>query len=317
MKEQQVKYEQLKRLIQAFSEPYRGTIYHYTSADGVSGIIDKHEIWMSNAAFTNDTTELRMLQHTQAIFKDSDFMYDAVRHEWHETLERQRYEDRYINNYYMASFSRKKDMLEQWRAYGNFCIGFDAKNLGVRRGVSLHSCLYTENDIRRWILNKEKIDEWKDLTDDEEKRNAAYNLLYVASIKYKNGHFKSEKEVRLITTSYHNWFYYNSPEMYEDDLPIHFRRHPVYGFPVPYVKFFIEQDNKNNIKRVKETEKEMKERKLKEEGIKERKLLPITEVIVGPMAHQKEAKAACEILLAERGYKSVRVSVSSIPYRGI
>ena len=309
-----MKYEQLNRLIQAFSEPYRGAIaiYHYTSADGVSGIIDKHEIWMSNAAFTNDTTELRMLQHTQAIFKDSDFMNDAVRHEW------QRFnEDRYINNFYMASFSRKKDMLEQWRAYGNFCIGFDAKKLSVRRRVPLYRCLYTENDIRRWILKKEKIDEWKGLTDEEEKRNAAYNLLYVASMKYKNRHFKSEKEVRLITKSEHNWFYYNSPEMYEDDLPIHFRRHPVYGFPVPYVKFFIEQDNKNNIKRVKETETEMKERKLKEEGIKERKLLPITEVIVGPMAHQKEAKAACEILLAERGYKSVKVSVSSIPYRGI
>jgi hypothetical protein len=166
-------------------------------------------------------------------------------------------------------------------------------------------------------LKKEKIDEWKGLTDSEEKTNAAYNLLYVASMKYKNKHFKSEKEVRLIATSHHNWIFQNTPEGYEDDLPIHFRRHPVYGFPVPYVKFFIEQDSSDNTKRVKETEKQMKERKLKEESIKERKLLPITEVIVGPMAHQKEAKAACEILLAERGYKNVRVSVSSIPYRGI
>jgi hypothetical protein len=121
----------------------------------------------------------------------------------------------------------------------------------------------------------------------------------------------------LITISHHNWFYDNSSEMYEDDLPIHFRRHPVYRFPVPYIKFFIEQDSKSNVKRVKEKEREMKARKLKEEGTKERKLLPITEVIIGPMAYQKEAKAACEILLAERGYKSVRVSVSSIPYRGI
>ena len=92
--------------------------------------------------------------------------------------------------------------------------------------------------------------------------------------------------------------------MYEDDPPIHFRRHPVYGFPVPYVKFFIEQDNgNNNAKRAKENEQEMKKRKLKKEGTKEIKLLPITEVIVGPMAYQKEAKAACEILLAGRGYK--------------
>ncbi len=50
---------------------------------------------------------------------------------------------------------------------------------------------------------------------------------------------------------------------------------------------------------------EMKTRKLKEEGTKEKKLLPITEVIIGPMAYQEEAKVACEIFLAERGYKKV------------
>lgn len=312
-----MKYEQLKTLIQTFSEPYRWNIYHYTSADGITGIIDKHEIWMSNTAFMNDTTELKMLQNTQAIFKDSDFTNDAVRHAWHEMLKRQRFnEDRHID-YYMASFSKKKNLLEQWRAYGNFCIGFDAKQLGIRRRVFLYSCLYNENDIRKWILKKEKIDKWNGITDDKEKRNAAYNLLYVASMKYKNKHFTSEKEVRLVTTSHHKWSYPNSSKMYEDDLPIHFRRHPMYGFPVPYVKFFIAQDSSDNTKKVKETERQMKERKLKEEGIKGRKLLPITEVIVGPMAHQKEAKVACEILLAERGYKNVRVSVSSIPYGGI
>lgn len=312
-----MKYEQLKKLIQAFSEPYRGTIYHYTSADGISGIIDNHEIWMSNTAFMNDTTELKMLQNAKAVFKDRDFVNDAVRHEWREILERQRFNENRQTDYYMASFSRKKDLLEQWRAYGNFCIGFDARRLAVKRRVFLYSCLYTENDIRRWVLKKEKIDEWEGLADDEEKRNGAYNLFYVASMKYKNKNFKSEKEVRLIATSHHNWFYENSPEMYEDDLPIHFRRHPSYGFPVPYVKFFIEHEGNGNTRRTKETEKAMKERKLKEEGIKPRKLLPITEVIVGPMAHQKEAKAACEILLSERGYKNMRVTESDIPYRGI
>jgi hypothetical protein len=312
-----VKYEQLKKLIQAFSEPYRGTMYHYTSAEGISGIIDNHEIWMSNTAFMNDTTELKMLQNAEAIFKDNDFTNDAVRREWRETLERQRFNRNRQTDYYMASFSRKKDLLEQWRAYGNFCIGFDATKLAVKRRVFLYSCLYTENDIRRWVLKKEKIDEWKGLADDEEKRNGAYNLFYVASMKYKNKHFKSEKEIRLIASSHHNWLYENSPEMYEDDLPIHFRRHALYGFPVPYVKFFIEHGSDESTKRIKETEKEMKERKLKEEGAKARKLLPITEVIVGPMAHQKEAKTACEILLSERGYKKVRVTESNIPYRGI
>ncbi|MDP3029271.1 MAG: hypothetical protein Q8O04_07215 [Deltaproteobacteria bacterium] len=306
-------YDLLNELLQIFSEPYSGVVYHYTSADGVAGIIGNHEIWMSNTAFMNDTTELKMLQSARSIFKEDDFTNEYVRSAWRNVLQQGSYD----TNYYMASFSKEKDLLEQWRAYGSFCIGFDARKLRVRKGASLYRCLYRASDIRRWILRKEKTGGWAQLTEEIEKKLLAFNLFYIASMKFKNGHFKNEKEVRLITMSHHNWHYDNSPEMYEDNLPIHFRTHPVYGFPVPYVKFFIEQDDAEKTKKAKGREMEMKARKLREESAKERKLLPITEVIVGPVAYQKEAKAACEILLAERGYKNVRVNVSSIPYRGL
>lgn len=305
-------YNQLIKLLQAISESYRGTVYHYTSADGVAGIIGNHEIWMSNTAFMNDTTELRMLQNAQSILKENDFKNEYVRDAWRDMSQKQSFD----TNYYMASFSMAKDLLEQWRAYGSFCIGFDAGKLRQRKEISFYRCLYTAKDIKKWILNKERVEGRDKLTKDL--RNIlAFGVLHIASMKFKNEHFKNEKEVRLIAISNHNWLYDNSPEMYENDLPIHVRQHPVYGFPVPYVKFFVEQDSKNEGSKVKEKEMEMKTRKLREEGTKERKLLPITEVIVGPVAYQKEAKAACEILLAEKGYKNVRVSVSSIPYRGL
>ena len=304
------KYEHLKKLIQAFSEPCRGTVCHYTSADGISGIIDKHEIWMSNTAFMNDTTELKALEKATGI-KGSDFTNAAVKEAW-----RSRNTWAEMNNYYMASFSEKGDSLEQWRAYGNFCIGFDAPKL-IKRRISLYECLYTEDAIREWILAKEKIPEWDSLPDDEAQRNnAAYNLIYVASMKCKDSHFSAEKEIRLVAISCHNWWFPNSPFMYEDDLPIHFRPHRSCGF-VPYLKFFIERKGNNRPQGTKETETQMKERKLKEEAAKQRELLPIKEVIVGPMAYQREAKTACEILLSERGYKDVSVTVSDIPYRGI
>ncbi len=308
-------YKHLEKLIQAFSEPYRGTVYHYTSADGISGIIDKHEIWMSNTAFMNDTTELKELEKATGI-KDSDFTNDAVKEEWRGRGAQAGSYER--NQYYMASFSRKKDSLEQWRAYGNFCIGFDAGKLAIiRRKIFLYECLYTEDELREWILAEEKIPEWTSLPDEDQRNNAAYNLLYVASMKYKNKCFGTEEEIRLVATSYHNWGYLTSPGMHEDDLPIHFRPHRLYGFPVPYLKFFIERESNNRPQGTKETETQWKERKLKEEAAKQRELLPITEVIVGPMAHQKEAKTACEILLSQRGYKQVTVTVSEIPYRGI
>jgi hypothetical protein len=306
-----MEYDLLIKLMHEISEPRKGTVYHYTTAEGVAGIIGNHEIWMSNTAFMNDTTELRMLQNTPSILRKNDFTNENMRRLW-PNMSKQPYFD---TNYYMASFSMARDLLEQWRAYGSFCIGFDAKKLPLRKGVSFCRCLYTAEDIKGWILKKEKIKE-KDKLTEEEKNFLAFNVLYIASMKYKNGHFKNEKEVRLITTSSHKWFYENSPGMYENDLPIHVRRHPSYGFPVPYVKLFIEQNSKEGSK-VKEKEMEMKARKLRDEGTKKRNLLPITEVIIGPVAYQKEAKAACEILLAERGYKSVKVRESNIPYRGL
>ena len=310
------KYERLKRLQQAFSESYRGAIYHYTSAEGISGIIGKHEIWMSNTAFLNDPTELTELGKVTDLLGDKDFKYDAVREEWSKAFDRDRFNKDRQFDYYMASFSRKKDSLEQWRAYGNFCIGFDAKKLklGLRRHIFLYKCLYTQNDIRKWILEKQTIPEWTSLPD-EDRTNAAYNLLYVASMKYKNRHFSSEKEVRLIATSHHNWLCFG-PEMYGEDLPIHFMPHRSYDFPIPYLKFFIEPKSNNRLQGTKETEIQMKERKLKEEAAAQRELLPITEVIVGPMAYQEEAIEACKILLSERGYKGVSVNKSDIPYRG-
>ena len=47
-----------------------------------------------------------------------------------------------------------------------------------------------------------------------------------------------------------------------------------------------------------------------------RYLLPIREVLIGPMIHQEEAKFACKILLKDKGYENVKVNVSGIPYRG-
>ena len=47
-----------------------------------------------------------------------------------------------------------------------------------------------------------------------------------------------------------------------------------------------------------------------------RNLLPIEDILIGPMLDQEKAKAACEILLYANGYNKVSVDISKIPYRG-
>src|ERR1035437_2968896 len=177
------KYEHLKKLIQAFSEPYQGTVYHYTGADGISGIVDKHQIWMSNTAFMNDTTELKALENATDILNDST--NDAGKEELLGMIHRAGTNGMTQPDYYMASFSKRIDSLEQWRAYGNFCIGFDAGKLATRRHVFLYECLYTENDIRKCILEKESIPEWSSLPDEDQRRKD-----HSAMLSFSNIHFR-------------------------------------------------------------------------------------------------------------------------------
>jgi hypothetical protein len=295
---------------QAFADSCMGTLYHYTNAEGFRGIVDKHEIWMTNTAFVNDPTECKALSNEKDLFAGAVLSNEHVKQAWDEFVENFADFDR--SNYYIASFSEARDSLEQWRAYGNFCIGFDAEKLSnLKERVKLYKCEYDKQNIKEWILNKEKCKEWENKVT-EAKEDAAKDLLFNAKLKYKNKNYEGEQEVRLITVSEsENWFL-NSPK--SPGLPIHFKDHKVYAFPVPYVKLFSAKDEQHKTG-TQETRKEISQRKHNDGGEKERHVLPITEVWIGPMRDQKEAKIACEIFLLERGYNAP-IYTSKIPYRG-
>lgn len=311
--------EQYECLFKTFTDPLEGTetIYHYTSANGLGGIVGSHELWLSNTAFVNDTTECKALKSKEDLFDEKDFSNPHVKEAWFKYLK----SDTNGNTHYIASFSMTKDFLGQWRAYGSYSIGFETNKL-AKSNFNLYECVYNKKKIKDWILEKEKADEWKgNCLDDVAKKFAAFNLIYAASMKYKNENYKAEGEVRLITLSNHSWKpYSNSPGIYKHQSPIHFRDHSVYKAPLPYVKFFLSNDKQEEdvpiTNEQKETEEQLKRKRLEQEMNQKRELLPIKEIRIGPMVHQKEAKLACEILLSEKGYKDVKVILSEIPYRG-
>jgi len=124
----------------------------------------------------------------------------------------------------------------------------------------------------------------------------------------------------LIVRSDHSWGWYTDcPGMFAKQPPIHFRDHPVYRMPVPYVKFFVVSpgtETRFGEEAQGQTLAEVKRRRLKQEAALSRDLLPIKEVRVGPMVQQEETMLACEIMLCEKGYENVPVIASKIPYRG-
>ncbi|MFC1677859.1 hypothetical protein ACFL3G_12470 [Planctomycetota bacterium] len=325
---------QVKKLVKTFADPCDGTIYHYTSAKGFQGIVESSEIWLTNTEFVNDTTECKALQKETNLFGEAKLSFNRYIEKWWQRFLKDKDKRK---NHYITSFSKNPDSLEQWRAYGNICIGFDAERL-KKKGFSLHECVYDKGKIKEWMLKKAEAKEWmlddpdrtrsfiaKDsvptTSHDDGRDGAAFSLIFRASIKLKHFCFENEKEVRLLAVSNHNWgLYTNSSSMFEKDPPIHFRPHLTLGLPVPYVKYFTltqpEEECDSSEKYKGKTELQVKEEKRDKEKNQKRALLPIKEIIVGPTPHKEETRLACEILLQEKGYNDVKINVSEIPYRG-
>ncbi|MFC1676355.1 hypothetical protein ACFL3G_04755 [Planctomycetota bacterium] len=316
-------FEVMKKLHNKIKDKVIDTIYHYTNVKGFKGIVESNEIWMTNTLFVNDKTELRSLLQGSDVFKSVEFknpkLFDAFKDKPRE------YGQEYTQNYYLASFSKGSNSLDQFRAYGNYCIGIDAKML-KKNSFSLFRCVYSQRDIKRWVVRQDNLKEWKnecfnDIKSEIYKDGAFAHIPYAARAKLKNKHYKSEKEIRLFVMANLSWESFpNSPEMFCDQPAIYFRNHNMFNAPVPYVKFFIPKNPKTRVelqKMVKNKSQIETKRIIRAmEMEQERELLPIKNIIIGPMQHQEEAVLAAKMFLYENGYENVEVKRSDIPFRG-
>jgi hypothetical protein len=276
---------------------------------------------MTNALFVNDTTELRASLEEE-LLKDVQFInreFDIFKNE------SQRLEDRDIEDYYLASFSKDGNSLYQFRAYGNYSIGFDAKKLKKNR-FALFRCVYEQGHIRDWIIRMDNLQDWQNecfanKKGKSYKRAAFHDVKYGKQAKLKSRYYKSEGEIRLLVVSNSSWSpHADSPEMFCDQPAIYFRDHDLFDVPVPYVKFFIPKKPKTRReletmirgKSEFQTKQIIKDMELEQE----RELLPINKVTIGPMQYQEEAVSAAKIFLREQGYHKVEVIPSKIPFRG-
>jgi hypothetical protein len=110
-------------------------IYHYTNNAGLMGIVEKGELWLTNAAFLNDPRELEhgvepALRRIEAASREGRqelaWFVEPLGRSLRENLSE-------IAHCFICSFSREHDDLGQWRGYGDtgkgYAIGFEAKTL--------------------------------------------------------------------------------------------------------------------------------------------------------------------------------------------
>ncbi len=188
-------------------------LYHYTSQDGLLGIIESKAIWASSIAHLNDASEF-MYAHdvlrTQAEeLKAAVSAEDAAGVDKFVTLAT----DFGPMETFVSSFSENGDLLSQWRGYcpigAGYSLGFDFEFLNSLPDWSdggLFQCIYDldeQNTLVRGLLTEAlsvyREDRGKtELTIGQHQVDLAYKSFYPLAPRLKHPSYSEEKEWRLI-----------------------------------------------------------------------------------------------------------------------
>ncbi len=146
-------------------------LYHYTTQEGLLGILEKDCIWATHYRYLNDASEgqiVSKLLNDELTNRNCDECDEGVRSQGETIISEITSQD-----VYATSFSEEGNLLSQWRAYsgnsGGYSIGFSPNYL---EAIGKHffknitgphylpdnpliQCQYFEDDVERQL--KEKI----------------------------------------------------------------------------------------------------------------------------------------------------------------
>jgi hypothetical protein len=268
-------------------------LYHYTSLEGLLGIIDTKSIWATNILYLNDASELN---YSRTLFKDQlrtyqeEIIKDAHCYEYKvfadliRNIEDEDFIHPELSGGYVCSFSEEEDLLSQWRGYCpkglGLSLGFNFKKLHEYlvgdKNIFIRSCIYDE---------KEQIKQLRELIEQFEiryKNDLMEGFEYIftefmnLAPTFKHPKFKEEREWRL--------FYVPSYGLVESKGEFRLG----HMMAIPYIEI-----------------------PLPKEGNK----LIINKVVVGPTTEPKLSKTSLKMLLKQKRVEFEEVRYSTIPYR--
>lgn len=196
-------------------------LFHYTTLNGLRGIIESKTLWLTKAAYLNDRSELKhaitlfqqeAISQAVALPDKSADVGELLREAAHQLDSFQK------TNICLASFCEDGDLLSQWRGYGSsgsgVALGFSGQALERVNGTGwarLLRCLYEPSeqmqvirDLVRLLTNAyttctSGVSSDKHAT--IRKNLIGYfntTFLQVAPV-LKNKHFAEEREWRIVT----------------------------------------------------------------------------------------------------------------------
>ncbi|MGQ0650172.1 MAG: DUF2971 domain-containing protein [Gemmatimonadaceae bacterium] len=135
-------------------EPPPDILYHYTTRAGMLGILQNRCIWLSDATYLNDASEIAY---------GYQLINEAMRNAMSSTLKKgppKRGARLTPRSVYVSSFTTEDDDLSQWRGYGGtgdaYCIGFryTAIKAGAKSAdIQLAKCIYSK-DLQKQLASR-------------------------------------------------------------------------------------------------------------------------------------------------------------------
>jgi len=258
------------------------TLYHYTNASGLCGILSG-KLWTSSFRYMNDAKELENAfdliselyppeKTGLAPLPDSSFAAHVQKTKWHR---------RDFDFLFLICFSEDGDQLNQWRAYARphsgYSIGFSRKFLkSMHESAVLTRCIYSKDYQRKAVkkildkhiptlrskyakhgLAREYLDQVEKTTND---------MLPLAT-KLKYHKFSDEQEWRVVIDTNEKIKYRSSGNTV-----------------IPYLELTIDP-----------------------------KKQPIREIKVGPGPHKGRSEGSLNQMVSTFGFKDVRITVSDVP----
>ncbi|MDR6664276.1 DUF2971 domain-containing protein [Rhizobium sp. 1399] len=271
------------------------SLFHYTSAAGLLGILGQHKLWFSDAAFMNDGSEalhgLRVMSHVI-----DEFMKDQP-DEFKEAADRLKTEvSDAMRKFQPLIFcmSARDNLLNQWRDYGKdvvpYCIEFQAPALqqwsDFTFPVFLTKIVYdvefqqsltlqlVEAIFKRALEIKGERQHFEEEEAAQLIRGAALEIVALIT-RFKNPAFEAEEEWRLVTFR-------------SEIVPQVTRKFRTSSLGVvPYYEW---------------------------EKVRNPKMLPVKGVTVGPSPYAQVSDLALKQFLDDQGYEA-ETYYSTIPIR--
>lgn len=315
-------------------------LYHYTTAAGLSGILESKSLWATHASFVNDEEEILgfydrvlpeilrpvLLKHVEVIKDQPEFFklqgntpFDVYFEEqfakWIRTIKEvvSGFHDHYVTSFSTVSddpFVRDNGLLSQWRAYGTdggYALVFDTAALDMI--ISEEVASYQEENYLwadvQYVLNP-------NCRTDDHDTNKWIEALEVAADKFfrSNSDSDADELSRLLTLLSSIFKHRGFAEEREVRLVLNLLGSGLESHPE--LQSARQHPVKTTVRggaTVPFVELCVRE----ENGIRQH--LPIKRIIIGPHRDKNDRKRAVQMLLKQHGL-TAHVSVSDIPYRG-